>query len=120
MLLRFLTCTIYLCVDVTCKGYAEPPTISVASKKLLPFTVKLPPTVKAILLAVAVAPVSVPPDKGKYGPPITVDGSTHVGALPVPFDFNMYPLVPAAPLNWTAPVESTANLPLILDNIAIC
>jgi len=82
--------------------------------------VKLPPTVKFIPLAVAVAHVSVPPDKGKYGPPITVDGFTHVGALPVPFDFNIYPLVPAAPLNWTAPVESTANLPLILDNIAMC
>jgi hypothetical protein len=55
--------------------------------------VKAPPTVNDIPEAVAVAPVSVPPDKGKYGPPITVEASTQVGAA-LPFDLNICPEVP--------------------------
>ncbi len=54
---------------------------------------KVPPTVNDIPLAVAVAPVSVPPVNGKYGPPITVEAATQVGAA-LPFDFNICPAVP--------------------------
>ncbi len=66
--------------------------------------VKAPPTVNDIPVAVAVAPLNVPPVKGKYGPPITVEAATQVGAA-LPFDFNICPAVPWLPLNCIAPVE---------------
>ena len=54
---------------------------------------KLPPTVKFIPVSVEVAPSKTPPAIGKYGPPITVEASTQVGAA-LPFDLNICPEVP--------------------------
>jgi hypothetical protein len=60
-----------------------------------------PPKIKLSALSVpekvalvpAKGPVNVPPVKGKYGPPITVEAATQVGAA-LPFDFNICPEVP--------------------------
>ena len=54
--------------------------------------VKAPPTVNDIPEAVAVAPVSVPPAKGRYAPTISLCG-IQVGAA-LPLDFNICPEAP--------------------------
>ena len=86
--------------------------VKAAFNVVTPFTVNVPPTTKLP------APANVPPVSGKYGPPIIVDTSTQVGELFV-LAIKTWLLVPVKLLNLIAPLSSTANLPFILDNIAI-
>ena len=87
-------------------------TVTCSLNSVTPFTVNVPPTTKLP------APANVPPVSGKYGPPIIVSTSTQVGEVPV-LAIKTWSSVPVKLLNLIAPVESTENKSLMLDNKAI-